>query len=122
MMRIILCALFLTIAAFSYGIQPQFWDESTQQAFADGDPQSVSITSDGELVLSPQLKKIYGGTESIIWKIVEDSKGNVYAATGNEGKVLKIDTAGKATTVLDTKELEVQAMIVGKNDEIFRTF
>ncbi|HJZ12527.1 MAG TPA: hypothetical protein VJ521_10270 [Acidobacteriota bacterium] len=111
--------LFLCLSFSAQAIAPQFWEENTQQNFADGDPQFVSITSDGELLLAPQLKKIYAGSDAIIWKIVSDSSGNLFAATGNEGKVIKIDASGTATTFLDTKELEIQALIIDKQDNLF---
>ncbi len=104
--------LFVFFLPFTvYCVTPQFWEENTQQQFSAGDAQSVSITSDGELILAPQLKRIYSGTDSIIWKILRD--GDVlYAATGNDGKILKIDAAGKASILLDTAELEVQSMVL----------
>lgn len=110
--------LLLTLPA-TFAISPQFWEENTQQNFADGDPQSISINSDGELLLAPQLKKVYEGTDPIIWKIVRDSKGNIYAATGNQGKIIKIDAIGKASTILDTKELEVHSFILDKGDNLY---
>jgi len=78
----------------------------------------VSITSDGELMLAPQLKKVYQGTDSIIWKILSDGQ-SLYAATGNEGKLLKIDSSGKVTTLLDTNELEVQSIVFDKDGNLY---
>src|SRR3990172_5505768 len=119
-MKITITLLTLLFLSFNaQAVAPQFWEENTQASFADGDPQSVSITSDGELILAPQLKKIYDGSDAVIWKIVSDSAGNLYAATGNEGKIIKIDQAGKATTVLDTNELEVQTLIIDQQDNLF---
>jgi hypothetical protein len=48
-----------------------------------------------------------------------DSKGNIYAATGNEGKVLRMDPLGDVKTVLDTNELEVQAIAIDKSDNVY---
>jgi hypothetical protein len=119
MMKTVCALLLLVCANFCFAISPQFWEENTQQQFADGDAQFISISSEGELLLAPQLNKIYEGNDSIIWKIVRDSSGNLYAATGNEGKILKIDPAGKATTFLDTAELEVQAIVMDKDGNLF---
>jgi sugar lactone lactonase YvrE len=99
-------------------VTPQFWEENTQQEFSTGDPQMISITSDGELILAPQLKQIYQGTETIIWKLVSDGQ-NLYAATGNEGKLLKIDATGKVSTLLDTNELEVQALAFDHDGNLY---
>jgi hypothetical protein len=100
-------------------IAPQFWEENTQGQFADGDAQGISINSEGELLLAPQLKKVLDGSEPIIWKIIRDSKGNLYAATGNQGKIIKIDVTGKASTVLDANELEVHTIVLDKSDNLY---
>jgi hypothetical protein len=101
-----------------FGVTAQFWEENTQQQFSAGDPQSISITSDGELILAPQLKKIYDSTDPIIWKILNDGQ-TLYAATGNEGKIIKIDSSGKATTLLDVPELEVQSIVLDNDGNLF---
>lgn len=103
----------------AYSISPQFWNMNSYDQFAKGDPQSISITSDGELVLAPVMEKLYEGTDSILWKVVRDSNGTIYAATGNDGRVLKIGSDGKATVVLDTEELEVHALVSGEKGDVF---
>ncbi len=113
--------IFLVVFCVPYlcfAVTAQFWEENTQQQFSAGDPQSVSITSDGELMLAPQLKKIYESTDPIIWKIVNDGQ-TLYAATGNEGRVIKIDSAGKASTLLDTPELEVQNIVLDGDGNLY---
>jgi len=119
MMKRLLTALFLFIPLFAFAIAPQFWEQNTQQSFAAGDPQSVSITNDGELLLAPQLKKIYEGTDSILWKIVRDKKNNLYAASGNDGKIIKLDAVGKSSVLLDTNEFEVQALTIDTKDTLY---
>jgi hypothetical protein len=117
-MKRILFLVVFSLPAFCYGVSAQFWEENTQQQFSAGDPQSISITSDGELMLAPQLKRIYESTDPIIWKILRDGD-TIYAATGNEGRILKIDSAGEATTLLDTPELEVQNIVLDSNGNLF---
>lgn len=112
----ILVTFFVTSA---FAVSPQFWEENSQQTFAGGDPRSISIDSNGELLLAPALKKVYEGKDPIIWRIVGDAGGNLYAATGNDGKVIKIDPAGKQTTLLDAVELEVQALVLDKEGTLF---
>ena len=111
-----LVVFFLPFLCFA--VTAQFWEENTQEQFSSGDPQSISITSDGELMLAPQLKKIYEGTDPIIWKLLNDGD-TLYAATGNEGKIIKIDSAGKATTLMDYTELEVQSMVIDGNGNLY---
>ncbi|MCI0604187.1 hypothetical protein L0156_14405 [bacterium] len=110
--------LVFSMPFLSFAVTPQFWEENTQQQFSAGDPHSISITSDAELMLAPQLKKVYESTDSIIWKILNDGQ-TLYAATGNEGRVIKIDSAGKASTLLDTPELEVQNIALDGDGNLY---
>jgi hypothetical protein len=109
----------LLLASCVFAVTPQFWTENSQQSFADGNAQSVSIGSDGALSLAPELKRAYEGKEAIIWKIAHDSRGNVYAATGNEAKIIKVDSAGKTSTFFKTGEIAVQALAVDRNNNVY---
>ena len=117
-MKVTIFLLVFSLPFLSFAVTPQFWEENTQQQFSAGDPHSISITSDAELMLAPQLKKIYESTDSIIWKILNDGQ-TVFAATGNEGRVIKIDSAGKASTLLDTAELEVQSIALDSDKNLY---
>lgn len=118
-MKIYSLILITLLATSVFAVSPQFWEENSQQTFTGGDPQSISIDSNGELLLAPALKKLYEGKDPIIWKILRDSAGNIYAASGNDGKVIKIDLAGQQTVLLDSKELEVQALVMDKQGNLY---
>jgi hypothetical protein len=115
-LTLFLIAFFVSFSALA--VTPQFWEENTQQEFSSGDPQMISITSEGELMLAPQMKQIYQGTESILWKLVTDGE-NLYAGSGNEGKIIKIDSTGKSSVFLDTNELEVQALAFDRDGNLY---
>ena len=65
---LILITLFTTSA---FAVSPQFWEENSQQTFTGGDPQSISIDSNGELLLAPALKKLYEGKDPLFGKFLE---------------------------------------------------
>ncbi len=117
-MKATIFLLVFSVPFLSFAVTPLFWEENTQQQFSAGDPHSISITSDAELMLAPQLKKVYESNDSIIWKILSDGS-TLYAATGNEGKIIKIDSAGKASTLLDTAELEVQHIALDGDHNLY---
>lgn len=112
-----LIGLLISIPVFS--ITPQFWVENSQQSFADGNPQSVSIRSDGVLSLAPGLKRTYEGKEAIVWKLVSDSKKNIYAATGNEARIIKILPDGTSSQFFKADELSVQTLTIDKHDNVY---
>ena len=44
---------------------------------------------------------------------------SIYVGSGNEGKVFKIDAAGKAETFFDTTELEVHALVLAPDGSLY---
>jgi hypothetical protein len=118
-MKIYLPILITFFVTSAFAVSPQFWEENSQQTFTSGDPQSISIDSNGELLLAPAMKKLYEGKDPVIWRVVGDSAGNLYAATGNDGKVIKIDSVGTQSILFDAPELEVQALVMDKAGNLY---
>src|SRR5215813_8975 len=53
------------------------------------------LTSEGTLRLSLRLKPLAALDVSHIWDVVEDKDGNLFVATGSDGKVYKVAPDGK---------------------------
>ncbi len=92
------------------GRLPSVWRQDTMSEFAAGTLKNVAVTSLGDLRLSPSLQKVADTSESYIWAMLPDGKGNLYLGTGDGGVIYKMDAAGKATPFFQTKELEVTSL------------
>jgi hypothetical protein len=67
------------------------WEQSSQKDFDAGKPKDVSITSENEVSLSRALISVEGDMAELrVWCLARDSQGNVYAGTGDKGKIFKI--------------------------------
>src|SRR5436309_451181 len=55
------------------------------------------VSNEGTLALSRQLKLLAGLDATHVWDVVEDRHGNLFVATGDEGKLYKVTPDGKAT-------------------------
>lgn len=66
------------------------WEVRSPEQFRKGEAKGVSITPDGEVVLSPPLSPLCSTEELYIWCLAQGLKGELYAGTGNGGKVFKI--------------------------------
>jgi len=53
-----------------------------------------------------------------VWCVVTDPKGALYAGTGNDGKVLKVE-GGKGSLFFDAPELEVHALAFGPDGRLY---
>lgn len=98
---------------------PQFWEVRTYDEFRSGELHSLSVTSDGELVLAPRFDMLFDTEEPLIFSAVTDSEGNVYLGTGHDGKVYKVDRDGNGSVLLDLGELDVLALTLDAEDVLF---
>jgi len=100
-------------------VTPQFWEIRTYDEFRRGKLTNLSLTSDDELILAPRFDMVFNTDQTLVWSAVADSKGNVYLGTGHDGKVFKVDAAGKGALVVDLAELDVLAVAVDRNDVLY---
>ncbi len=104
----------------AFGVTTQIWEQQTQKDFESGTPKNVSISSKGELMLAPQLDTFFEDTEEIyLWCLAEDSKGNIYAGTGNSGKVYRITPEGESSLFYDSPEVSILALAIDASDNIY---
>jgi hypothetical protein len=107
----------VTISLFA--VTAQFWEIRTYDDFRKGKLTSLSLTSDDELVLAPVFETLFNTEQTSIWSAVADSKGNIYLGTGHDGKIYKVDQAGKGSMIADLAELDVLALAVDNKDALF---
>ncbi|MEW5980837.1 MAG: hypothetical protein AB1806_00545 [Acidobacteriota bacterium] len=105
--------------ATTHASSPRFWKVATMADLAKGDVENLSIDPNGRLVLGPALSPIHATTEPFIWCLAVGPDGSVYAGSGNDGRVFKIDPRGRATTWFDASELEVHAMAASADGSLF---
>ena len=102
------------------GVTTQIWEQQNQKDFESGKPENVSLSSKGELTLAPQLDTFFEETKEIfIWCLAEDSEGNVYAGTGNAGKIYQITPEGESSLFYDSPEVSILTLAIDSNDNIY---
>src|SRR6266478_2600651 len=118
-MKKIFCFLPLLAAIPLFAVAPLFWETRTYDDFRKGKLSNLSLTSDDELVLAPRFDTVFNTEQTLVWSAVADSKGNIYLGTGHDGKIFKVDAAGKGDLVADLTELDVLALAVDNKDVLF---
>ena len=103
-----------------FGVTTQIWQQQHQKDFESGKPKNVSLSSKGELMLAPKLDTFFGDTKEIyVWCLAEDSKGNIYAGTGNRGKIYRITPDGQSSLFYDSPEVSILTLAIDPNDNIY---
>ena len=85
-----LILIVLIYAGTAAAVKTSLWEQQQQEEFEAGTPKNLSLTSRGDVMLAPKIEGFTKLKENQVWALVEDSAGNLYAATGNEGKIYKI--------------------------------
>ncbi len=108
----------LFLCGYSFASEPQIWTVNTRAEVLKGDARSVSIEANGTITLAPRLAELYKTGQQYIWSSAIDADGNVYLGTGGEGRIYKFSN-GSGAMVADLNELNVSAIAIGKNGEMF---
>lgn len=107
--RFALASIALT-ASTALAALPTFWQVSTEAEFLRGEVENLSIDSYGRLTLGPTSTPVYESSAPFLWTVVTAPDGAIYAGSGNEGQVYRVDAAGKGAVFFDSQELEVHAI------------
>jgi sugar lactone lactonase YvrE len=99
--------------------KPIFWQTATLNDFLRGEVENLSVDGHGRLVLGPAAEMIAETTSPFLWTMFVAPDGSIYVGSGNEGKIFKIDSAGKTTTFFDATELEVHALAPAADGSLY---
>ncbi|MGH9340277.1 MAG: hypothetical protein ACRD1R_12000 [Acidobacteriota bacterium] len=117
-------ALLLSIVFYSSALpveatEPSHWTLSTQEEFLQGELTGVSVTSDGRLVLAPDLEMLLETEEAFIFDALTDRGGNVFLATGSNGKIFRQPAGGNGSEWAKLNEPSVYALAVDSSNRIY---
>src|ERR1039457_122393 len=106
-------------SAFALAEGSRTWEQSKFEELIKGTPKGVALRSDGGLELAPAFKPLATTASTYIWSIASDAGGNMYAAAGSPARVYRITPDGQSTTIFEPQELQVQALVVDKQNIVY---
>lgn len=112
-------AMLAALAAPALAEHTRWWRQETFEDFDKGTPKGVALRSDGKLFLAPRFAEFADVNLAYLLALRADGKGNLYAAGGSNAKVLRLDAAGKATSVFESQELAAQALAIDSSGNLF---
>lgn len=90
------------------------------EALAKGELEGVSVSREGVLTLAPALSRKVEVPEPVLWRVGQDQKGNLYFATGTDGKVYMLRFGGTKPEVLaDFLETQVLGLAVRPDGMVY---
>lgn len=115
-----LMAITLIFVSLASAVSTSLWEQHRRTDFEAGEIKKVSVTSKGDASLSLKIDGFSEVKEAQVWALAEDSEGNIYAGTGNEGKIYKISPDGKTSELYyDSPEVTIFSLVVGADDTLY---
>jgi len=111
--------VFIALSPIAHAQGTRLWSQSRFDEFEKGRPHGVAIRSDGSLIPGPKIASVLATPSTYVWAVASDSTGNAYLATGSPATVLKVSPDGKSTKLFETKDLTVQAVVVGPDGSVY---
>jgi len=110
--------LVLSLPVVGRPAQPQFWRIEGAADFLAGTLEDLAVDSEGGLRLAGAKSLLHDTEAPAVWALARDAKGVLYAGTGNDGKVFRIE-GGKASVFFDASELEIHALAIGPDGRLY---
>jgi sugar lactone lactonase YvrE len=113
-------ALVLCFGASAEAAKVKVWHQHGQASFEKAKFSKAVVSSEGVLSLSRQLKPLANPGAANVWALAESKDGILYAATGDDGKIFRVDGdgckevyAGKDSQVLSLAAADDGAVYAG---------
>src|SRR5262249_17288675 len=95
------------------------WHHNMPAHYERAQWKGVALSSEGALRLARQLRPLTALDATHVWDLAEDGDGNLYAATGDEGKVYKVGADGKAAGAYAGGEGQVLCLAVAADNAVY---
>jgi hypothetical protein len=94
------------------------WRQETAGAFAKGKKERVVISDTGRVRLGQSLAPVGSLATARVWDLARDARGGVYAATGDEGKVFRLE-GDRWDVVYDADDSQALSLVALPDGKVF---
>jgi sugar lactone lactonase YvrE len=123
MKRFSILAAFIAAALFSSqapAAKVKVWQHTGPKDFDKAQFKQAVVTSEGTLRLARQLRPLANLEVAHAWDIVEDRAGNLWVATGDDGKIFKVTPDGNAKAVyVSSTESQILSLAITSDGTLF---
>src|SRR5437762_7313507 len=80
------------------------WHHDRPEHFDKAQLKQAVVSNEGAVRLSKQLQPLVGLDAAHVWDVLEDKRGNLFVATGNEGKIFQVTPQGKVSIAYESQD------------------
>ncbi len=77
------------------------------------------LSNEGTLRLSRQLKPLAAIDATHVWDVVEDKRGNLFVATGDEGKLYRVSPDGQVRVVYTSPDCQILCLALASDGTVY---
>lgn len=109
----------LALASSAQASKVKVWNQNQPSHYDKAKFQHAVVTSEATLTLSRRMKLVSDLKALHVWDVVEDLAGNLFVATGDEGKLYKITPDGKATVVFTANDSHILCLAAAPDGSVY---
>ncbi len=117
--RLSLLVVLLAPVDHLFAVHPTFVTTASADEFLKGEFDGVSLSSDGKLLPAPSLSQIFDTGQAFIHSAAVGAGGTVYIGTGANGKVFRLDAAGRGSEFATLDEPAVYAIATDSKGRVY---
>ncbi len=120
-MRPLIVSALLVLAAATPAAagKVKVWQAHAPADYERATLRGAVVSSEGAVRLSRRLKPLPGLEAEHVWDVTEDRAGNLYAATGDDGKVYRITPDGDVSVAYAGPDSQVLCLAVGGDGAVY---
>lgn len=117
-MNKIFLIFFLLLSSTLFAVSTQYKGQNSYFDFLSGYMENITLDENGHLSLSPHFESILDSTENYIWNLAEDSKGQIYCGSGNNGYIYRIN-GDKSEIFYKSEAQEITGLAIDSKDNVY---
>src|SRR6516164_11788285 len=111
--------LVLAVPASALAAKVKVWHHHSAAHYEKAQFKNAVISNEGVLRLSRQLKPLAALEATHVWDVVEDKSGNLFAATGDEGKIYKVSPEGKVSVLFASDDSQILCLALASDGILY---
>jgi hypothetical protein len=112
-------AVLLLCPSLLHAAKVKVWHQHAPGQYDKAQFKQVVVSNEGVLRLSRQLRPLAGLDAAHVWDMVEDRDGNLFVATGNDGKIYKVPPEGKPLVLHSGEPSQVLCLALASDGSIY---
>src|SRR5581483_12106451 len=112
-------AVVLCLPGLGQAAKVKVWHHHTPAHYDKAALKHAVLSNEGAVRLSRDLKPLAALEATHVWDVVEDRDGNLFVATGDEGKIFKVTPDSKVSVAYSSEDSQILCLALAGDGAIY---